>query len=262
MSQDLFKEKRAQKAEAKRLNDVAVNRVMILFALVFISVFVMIMMADRFAKNEDVFVLDILPWVQIGLGVLTVAAGVWCYICKKKGTDETYRILKSTYLLGTAVTLLIPALLYNFIGMGGVIAVMIGGLVLCYVHNFYPRDFELYSYLTAAGAVCLYAASLNRANPVLTLTSVIKTGATAVAILLGAAAIVVVLLAKSGKISCKKCRKALPHNTQAYPFLIGGALMLAGGVLAFFWAVGALYAVYALLAAYLVIAIVYSIKMI
>lgn len=254
--------KKERKAEEQKLNDVAVNRVMILFTLTVVGVVVLNILRNVVGKNEYIFVLNVLPFVQIGTALLVAAAAIWFYLCRKNNVDETYRLFKSSYVLGTAITIFVPALLYKYTHVTGAIVIMVAALVLCYVYNFYPRDFYMYSILTAVGAVLMYAAGLGKAY--LTLFTIVKIAAGIVAIAVAIATLAVTLKVRkcNGKLEFFGKKISFGGSFKYYPFVIGAVILLLGTIVSFVAGAATVYALCAFFAAYLVIAIIYSIKMI
>ncbi len=266
MSMNSLSEKKVKKAEADKRNDVAVNRVMILFALTVIAVLTMNLLQSNFGGGMVTFMTVVLPIMTVCLGVLTLAALAWHIVCIKKQKDQTYRILKSSYIFGTALTLFVAALACLLIPSVSCVTVatvvMIAALVLCYVHNFYPTDFFLYSLVTAVSALFLLAIKDAQLIPAthITASKAIMLVVAALAICFAAAVLAVTLMARKGKLKVGKKAIRVPHNANLYPFFIGAVLLLAGTVLMLFFPIATI-AIGALFAAYLVIAIIYSVKM-
>jgi len=158
--------------------------------------------------------------------------------------------------------LFIPILTYKYTRVTGAIVVLIAALVLCYVYNFYTKDFFIYSVLTACGAVLMYAAGLGKAQ--LTLFTIVKivAGVLALAIAVVTAVLAFKASKNGGKLSIGKKNISLGKGFKYYPLFIGSAILFVGTVAALLFGAVTVYALCALFAAYLVIAIIYSIKMI
>lgn len=244
--------------EKELLSNVVTSKMIIVFMALVLAIVLMVRVCTSGA--EAAFVLA-LPYASIAFGVLTAAALVWSLLCKKNGVDEKRRVFSSPLLLGLAASGLFTCLLYT--GIGGafrMILVLIAFALLFFVYQIYSADFFVTSVAAVAGAVASAiihgALSGSFANKGVFVASA---AAAFAAVVLAFAAWFVFTLQKAGKVaflgtSVKKTSRMVP--AALYAVLAVAVLAVAAS---FF--VSLLYCVAAVAVAYLVVAIIYTVKL-
>lgn len=245
--------------EKEQLSNVITGKMVIVFLALVLAIVVLVRVSTTGA--EPAFVLS-LPYVAIAFGALTAAALVWCLICKKRGVNEKMRVFSSPLLLGIAASGLFTALLYT--GIGGafrMILVLIAVALLFFVYQIYSVDFFLCSTAAVAGAV---SAAVIRGAMTGSFGSskifVAAAAATFAAAMLIFAFGLILRLDREGKI--KLGGETLKKPAHMLPVALYAVLAVSlVAVVASFFVPGLLYCIAAIAVAYLIVAIIYTVKM-
>lgn len=248
------KEKRAQEAEAA--SNAITYRMTIVFALLVVGILALIRVTQ--SASSEMWLLGALPVFRIVTGALLVAALVFRIVIRAKKTDESKRVLSSTFLCGIAGTLFVAAMAYYPLGASRIIAWFLAAALLFFVYEIYAVDFFLFSVVTVVGAI---AASLV-GSPAFRGHETAVTAAAVVAVLIAIAAVSYVAgnLEKNGAAPFAGRKIVAPAGMKALNAYIGcGAALLAViGVICFGHA---LWFIAALAVVYLIFGIIYTVKL-
>ncbi len=240
-----------------RSNAVTNKMTAIFCALVVLSIFFIKLSQD--SAFELWFMTKALLWVQIGCGVLFLAALAWRIVSLRRHTDEHLTVFSSALLLGAAASLLGIMLLYlNFGAFRSIVTALVLTL-LFFVYEVYPLDFFLFSIVISVGGM---AASL-AGSPAFGIARVHYVNiALAVIVLLstGICSLIMFRLKRDKKIEIAGHKILLaPDARPAVVYAAGVAALLAVGGAILFGHI--LYFVAALCAIYLLVAIFYTVKL-
>jgi len=254
--------KRKDITPVQKKSDTIANRMMVIFVASLVAIVSLLLVNKNFGKFVYKAFYEF-PFVEIA-GLLVLAAGIVFFVMrKKKGTDETYLTFTSTMALVGSAVICIFCLAFRYILINGVVIGLVVVSILTFVFWLYNKDFFAYSLITAVSALCLAAIGGVPGGGILKTAA---TGAlTVLAFLLPVltAAAVIVVKKNGGKLILRgKKRTVMPKDGSYYPFAVTAGVTLAAAVLSLFVPGAELYGNIALLASYLVIAIVYTVKMI
>lgn len=250
--------KRSQEQE-----ELIVNRLMVLFIAATVLVVTLLLLK----KNETLSYVQtlnvVLPFVQIGFGLLTLAAAAYFIILRVKHINDGAKIFSSPVLLGTALFLLMIALLYRSFEINTHIIIVIAVSAFCFIYAFYPRSFFFFSLAAAAGGIGVYCARYGLPS-VLSVKMAIVALFRILSFALPVAAAVLFILARRGA-GNKPRGNRFPVIGDGYnspAFIIGAGLLLACAATVTFLPGLAFYTLVVYFGAYLVSAIVCTVKMI
>ena len=240
------------KTEAKKNSDAVLNRIMLIFA-VCIGAATFILM-NKGGPVERTFVIRLLPWCQITGAVLFIAALVYYFIKRSKGSDESGHVITSSLLLSAAAVLLAILVSYKFLGTSLIIAFLITVMIIAMTRHYYPASFMWLTVFAAIGAALVIAAKSSlAAGGIFTVFAVIGK---ILAFLWPLCGIILALKIKknSGIVETKSGDyKMFEKDESALPFVIIGALCVIGALAACLfssfasWGAAAIVAVYAVL---------------
>lgn len=240
--------------------DTIVNRMMLVFIEAIAAVVICLIIA-RSGKTENHFVAKVLPILRYIFIGATAVSIIWRIICKKRGIDESRRIITSTMLLNTSAVLLISSVIYTSVNNSGVIAFIVAATVLAFVKVFYQYDFTLVTLLMFVGIIGLLAVRKTLTG-YLPNDIVIWTFRAVCAFIVPVYALIQALTASKNNGKAALFGRSFPEGTIYWPFFAASALILAGAVAGIFFAPIAVYAAGAALVLFLVCAIVYTVKLV
>jgi len=249
MNKDMkIKQKKQEKKEKLRLEDVKFYRLMVEFILAVFLIYAVV-----HAGNNMIFAANTLAPVLIPVtGVLFAASAVWVVICKKRAVDETYKVVTSVGLFGNlAVLFFTSAHIRLFMKRDTLLLSLILVSLLYFVYSIYNRNFFIYSLFTASGFIALHHATMTSAtfSP---FARLLVLGALVLAFAIPAASIIYVIMRLVNKKATKKV---------ALSYIVSALAVLAGAVLVMLSPIAVIYAEFLLLAIYLVIAVAYTVKL-
>lgn len=257
-----LKDKIAAREEQEKRDDLLANRMLVLMVAVTFLIVVMLLIKKNNPTFEAVFILHALNWVRIGFGVLFAAALVNYIVKRRNNADESGKLINSSLLLCGASTLLVISLLFTKLLTTGCVAVLLAAAVLYFIFCFYQRDFFWYTVMTYCGALLIYLASLRLGGG--TIKTIAKIVGKCAAFVLPVIVMIAVLVIRSrlGSLTIGgKKRRIMRSGYLYYPFIVCPAVTIAGAALSMFIPAAMVYAVVAMFAVFLIIAIVYTIKM-
>lgn len=243
--------------EKEKLSNVITNKMITVFLALVFAVVVLVRVSSTGA-SELGFVLA-LPYIRIAFAVLTAAALVWYIVRRKRGADERMCVFSSPLLLGISATGLFASVMYT--GFGGAFRTVLALLaitLLFFVYQIYAVDFFLCSVAVVTG--CLAASVVSSAG-----FGTWKVLVTILAVLLSAAAsaacmYIVARLDREGKIVL--CGKKLKRPMRMVPAAVYTASAVAfAGVLVSLCFGYLLYCIAAIAVVYLIVAIIYTVKL-
>lgn len=250
------------KADTVRRDDFLANRMMSLLLTATALIVALLLFKKNNNHFEALFIINILPFFRAGLGLTFIAALVYFIIRRKKQTDESMKFFGSPILLASASVLFGISCMFPYLLVMGTVICLIAAVLLYFVFCFYPRDFFWFSVMTLAGIVLLYASSLDPTSGMV--KNIVKTAAKASAIILPTIFIIALWIFRNadGYVMIRGSKvKIMKSGYRYYPFFAAAAVTLIGSVGARF-SLGTVYSVIFLLAVYLLIAIIYTVKMI
>lgn len=240
--------------EKEYLSSVITNKMIIVFlALVFAIAFLMKVGSASMLGGF----LAVLPYIQLGFTVLTAAALVWYIVCRKRGVDEKRRVLSSPLLLGLCASGLFVALVfYGFGDPFKVILSLLALTLLFFVYQVFGVDFYLASVAAVSSAIAqaIFGASFGMWQiPVSVLAALIALAASVSAVY------VTLTLQRDGKLRLfgKKLRR--PAYTVPAAIVTVSAVSVLGMAAALLFPL--LYCIAAIAFVYLVVAIIYTVKL-
>lgn len=257
-----FKEKSGKKLATEKRDDFLSNRIMLLLIALTVIIVTLLLLRKNNNNFEAGFIIGPLLGFRIGTGVLFAAAAVNFIIKKNAKTDESFKYFNSAFLLGISVVLFVLMLAFPYVLTIGTVIGLIGALLLYFLYCFYQRDFFVYASLTCVGSLLIYFSSLGITAG--TLKSIVKVAGKWLAVILPALFIIALLLLKKSDGSVViggKTVKLMRPGYNYYPFFVCSAITLAGSALTIIIGAAMIYAQIALFAAFIVIAIIYTIKM-
>jgi len=257
-----FKEKSSQKIAMEKREDFLSNRIMIVFVTLTVLIVTLLLLRKNNNNFEASLITGPLLGIRIGLGVLFAASVGYFAYKKKSHADESFKYFNSSFLLGCAAVLFVVSLVFPYILTLGTVVVLIAALLLYFLYCFYAGDFFAYSVMTAIGSLFIYASSLGVTAGAV--KGIVKFAAKGCAVILPVIVIIAlfVLRSSNGDIQLKGKRvKIMRPGYNYYPFFVGAVITFAGSLASLFFAPAMLYAQIVLFVAYIVIAIIYTIKM-
>jgi hypothetical protein len=251
--------KRSQEQE-----ELIVNRLMGLFIAATLLVVGFLLLK----KNETLAYVKmlntVLPFVQIGFGILTLAAVVYFIIKKVKHKDESTKTFSSPIILALSVFLFAISLLYRSFEINTHIIIVIVVTAFCFIYAFYPRSFFYLSLVAAIGGIGIYCARYGVPS-LLSAKMAIVALFRVLSFALPVAVAILFFLARRGAGGKKTRGNKFPVLGDGYNnpvFIIGAALLLAGAVTVTFIPNLVFYTLVVYFGAYLVSAIICTVKMI
>lgn len=252
------------KSRSKRsVSDVVFSRIMTAFVAVVVGVFG-ILFANKKISIMARFITYVLP-VLLVLSALAVVGAVVFYVKRgKSDVDERKKLLTGANVLGAAIIFALSNLAYRLtFDEVTVVYILVSAFVLYFVWHSFGKDFFAYSALTSLSMILLHVGGVERGK---TLGRIFEIGARSLVVVLGAAAIVLGLLLRSGKGTLKLGSRSIrffnENDGHVYPLIIGGALAVASGVAAFVVSSASVFAISALAIVYVVIAIIYVLRIV
>ena len=240
--------------EKEMLSSIVTNKMIIVFlALVFAIAFLMKVGSAAMLPGF----IAALPYVQLGFAVLSAAALVWYVLCKKRGVDEKRRVLSSPLLLGlSAAGLFVALVFYGFGDPFKVILALLALTLLFFVYQVFGVDFYLASVAAVASAITatVYGASFGAWQiPVSALATLIALAAAVFAVYVSA------VFDKRDRVVLGAFKLRRPQHTVPLAIFAVAAVsvlaMLASILLPLIWCVAAIALVY------VVVAIIYTVKL-
>lgn len=253
VAKEIKKEKNTSPSKKNTAKNIAVYRMLIVAVAAVAAIFTLCSIRSDSATEYN-FVFNVLPAMTGVCAVLLVAAVVYAVSAKKifpAGTAS--HAVTPMMLVGTAAAALAVVLFYKQLSGTKLIIGLIVVALLYFVKYLYGGSFYLFSAYTALSAVVIELISVNS-------SAVVELIFRVLAIAAGAFVLVLALMAKTGK-SNKLTTLLMKKEADAYPYMATSAVLVLAGVLAFVISSVAFYATLALLICYLVIAIIYTIKM-
>lgn len=251
------------KKSIEERDDFLANRLMALLVAVTALIVILLLLKKNNNIFEALFIINVLPFVRLGSGLIFIAAAVNFIIKRLRHADESMKFFGSPMLFGIALLLFGISIIFTYLLVIGTVICFIAALLIYFIYCFYQRDFFWFSIVTAAGTVLLYTSSLSTTTGLL--KNIIKTAAKTSAVILPVLFIIAVLIFRRAD-GCvmlhKKKIRLMKSEYSYYPFIVAPAITLAGSVTALFFYGSMIYSMIILLAAYLVIAIIYTVKMI
>jgi len=250
------------KADIERRDDFLANRMMALLIAVTAVIVMLLLLKKNNIHFEAQFIIYALPFFQIGLGLAFISSLIYHIIRKKRKIDDSKKFFGSSMLLGSAALLSGISLAFTYLLVTGTVICLIAAVMLYFIYCFYQRDFFWFSVITAAGTVFLYTGSLD--PTAVPLKNIIKTAAKGSAVLLPLIFIAAILILRraDGHIMLNgKKTKIMRKEYRYYPFITAAVITFAGSAAVLFIPGIMIYSIILLLAAYLLIAIIYTIKM-
>ncbi len=247
--------------QTEKNEETKINRLMLFFALAAVAVVALLLVNKNVPLyyREAAVILHVIPWLKIVSVIALVVSAVFWFVSKKKNAEEAnIRIFSNATWLALSAMLVAIAFSYEYFQIPGAVTVIIAFLVLAFIESIYSKDFFAYSVYTCIGAILLYVCG--RSNTVSLFKNVLKYGIKALAIVIPVLVIVlgVMLIKNGGKIGNLSLLKP---GYKLYPFFVTSAVILASAVLSFIFSSLMIYAIIAVFAVYLIIAIVYTVKM-
>ncbi|MDD6799722.1 MAG: hypothetical protein PUE85_04815 [Firmicutes bacterium] len=255
-----------RKKRDEKTEELLVNRLMLLFVAAIVAVVALLAIKKNGMFAMASFIMNVLPWAILISGLLLAGAAALFIYRRVKHIDDSMKVFSSGVLLFVAAMLFLLFSTYEFVnrtsdGFSVTIAAIIIVTALCFIFSFYSRDFFRYSLFTAVGAALLYYSrgSVDFAS------GASRAVVTVLAALLAAAVIVFMLVLRSngGKISLGgKTITVMARNHKYYPFFIGAGSLLCALAFSAICSSLSIYALFAFAAVYLIIAIIYTVRMI
>lgn len=244
-------------------DDFLVNRLMFLVVAATALIVILLLLRKNNSSFEAQFIGNVLDYIRLGTGLLFAAAVIYFIVKRIQHADESMIFFGSPILLGTASVLFGIAVMFTWLLVIGTVIFIISALILYFIFCFYQRDFFWISITAAAGSLFIYAGTFGVTAGLL--KNIFKAAFKYSAVILPLIFIIgMILLRRAGGcviINGKKVRLMKPEY-KYYPFFVILAMTLIGSVSTMLLPAAMIYSVAALLAVYLVIAIVYTVKMI
>jgi hypothetical protein len=241
-------------------NEAVLNRMMLVL-VVAISVVSMLIFGHG-GRWERMFVSYALPWCQLASAVLFIAAFVYYIYMRRSGTDESNRVITSSFCLVVSAVALSVFLTYNLVGSSYITAAFITAVTLmAFAARYYPVSFFCLTVFTSVGLGFLLAARSGTSNSLF--YTILAVAAKVIAVLIPIAGAVWAFVKKKKKGGIRfdsGIRPVFRENESAVPFYVMAALLLAGAATVSFLSGFTVYAVAVISAAYLIIGIIYTIK--
>lgn len=248
MKKDIKTRKEKKKAE-RRAEDIKLYRLMVEFVLAVVMVLGVISLAKA---NQIYIAQNVMPIVCVATGILFAAAAIGFILVKRKGTNESGKIITSAGVFGNAAVLFFAsAHYYLFCDIKQLALSIVIVSLLYFVYSIYGGPFYRYSLSTAAGFLALSVAMIDN-SAVISLATLLMKGAYLLAYVIPVLSIVLVIIGKAK-------RKVSTNLTVSV--IISSLIILAGAVLFILDPAAVVYSIFALLAYYLVTTVVYTVKM-
>ncbi len=219
-----------------RRNDTVINRAMIVFALLLLTVFTLLSVRNwldtgaAVSKYEAyIKAVRFLPILPIAV---TALAAVFFIKCRKENKDERLKVFSSAFLLSVALVFLVVSVLisrYVYTGYVPAIVFVILVSVLYFIAISFPGSYLVMTVFNAFGAFAIYAFHLVSPIDSPVLHYVLR----ALAILVAIAFIVLLYKAKAGGGEYRGIRILQP-NSDYYPAVIAASLFILFTVLGIF----------------------------
>lgn len=258
-------EKKRRKAAREERDEVLGNRMVVLMLLTFVAVFALAMCRAyqvHIQAGMALFIADGLLWVRLALGALFVASGIFFFSCRRKGADESKKVLSSGVLCALAGILFLASLLFPTILYAGLMVYFGGAFLLYLIYCIYQKDFFAFALLMVAGTLLIYLASLSLGAG--TFRDALKIVCKVLAIVLPicAGALILYCYKHEGTVTIggKKIR-LMKENRSYVSLLTACAVLLLCAVLVLFFAGLLRYLLTLLLAVFLVFTIIYTVKL-
>jgi len=250
------------KEDIQQKNNAIVNRMMAMFILATAAV-VILLMIKRNGGVERAFVLDWLIYLKIASGVLLAGAIAFFAFRRKKRVDESLKIFNSATLLILAIVLFAVFMLYQYFNNTAMIMLVIASLVLSFVYSFYQKDYYYYSIFTVIMFLFMYFLRAGISGIMWRNILYYISCGLIFLIPIAVAVFFMYLKSRNGKLKLgSKINIVMKPSHLYYPFFVGAAIAVVGGVIGLTLASYLIYIMIALLAVYLLFGIIYTIKMI
>lgn len=253
------KKKSVKKTEKK--SQVVLYRLLMVLALDILAIAFFISIKKE-ASRESFFVFDVLPVLTIVFAALSVVSIGYYAFTKAKHVDISKYICTPAMISGIMLVSLAICLLYKSVSLQKIVVSLIIVNILYFIYYLYKRSFFIYSLLTAFSYLIIVTlGSVTYFSDKGGFYTALKV--TAIVIALAAGAFVLAAKGKGGKISVGKREISLcedKFDLIAFAATIG--LLVISVVISFFAAGFTSYMSIVLLMSFLVIAIIYTIKMI
>lgn len=242
--------------EKEMLSSVITNKMTLVFLALVFAVVVLVRVSTL--GGELAFVMA-LPYIRIAFGALTAASLVWWLLAKRRGVNFRMQTFSAPLFVGLFASGLFASLMYT--GLGGAfrtVLVLLAFALLFFVYQIYAVDFFLCSVSVVVG--CIAAAVVGSAG-FANLYLLAAIPAVFAAIVAAAACIYVTFtLDRYGKmvILGKKIRRPIRMVPTAIYVAAAAALL---GVLVSALVGYLLYCIAAVIAVYLVVAIIYTVRL-
>ena len=263
MGNNVRQSKREENDLIREHDDFKSNRLMILMVSATALVVALLLMKKNIGNFEPIFILNVLLYVRIALGVIFAASLAFFIVKRRKLSDESGKYISSSVILGVSALLLIVSLVFEYIRTNGAVLFIISAFLLYFLYCFYARDFFWYSVFTVVCAGLMYSCSL--ATTIGLLKNVIKVSMKGFAFVIPMLVVLaLIMLRRSGGIiefRGKKIRLIRPGYNY-YPFFCAAAVSIAGSIIIILFPSLLIYGLIALFAFYLLFAIIYTVKMI
>lgn len=244
-----LKEKKEKKAAAIKQEDIKLYRLMIEFVLAIILVSAVI----ASGKGNEIFIIGtVLPVFNIVSAVLFAASAIYFVLVKRRGINETEKIVTSAGIFGNAAVLFLSgAHYYLFMDAKQLSLSLVIVTLLYFVYSIYEKRFFDFSLFAAMGFLALSHSTLALGSIGTLATLLVRVSLVlAFAIPLFTIVRAIVRLAK-GKLTAK----------YFICVILAALVTVAGAVLVLVYPSAVIYAVFALLAVYLATTVVYTVKM-
>ena len=251
--------KKAERIKDKeRLSAVVTNKMVIVFLALVFAVAVLVRVSSRGAT--EIGFIRALPFISIGLAVLTAAALVYYIVSARKKVDARYAVFSAPLLLGIFASGLFASLIYTTIGGAfRTVLVMLALALLFFVYEIFSIDFFACS--VAAVSSCIFAALATSAGVPAGMTVAVDIIAVLVSAVTCFGGIYFVnRLVKDRRLEIfgRKFRK--PQN--CVPAAVNTVMAVSFAALIFALVSGyLLYAIAVIAVAYIVAAIIYTVKL-
>ena len=255
-------DKQTVKSNQRRRDNMLGNRLMAALLLVSVLVLGLLLLDYKFRRSMAGFILYVLPVVDIILALCVSTSLIYLVIQKRSRTDESLKFFSSTSLFVASVIGLFVSLAFPKIGTAGALIVLIGSLLLFFVYVVYPADFFAFTILLFAGAGLMFACTMEMSGTIF--KDIVKYILKALAFLIPIAAIALGIVLRKNK-GCLPFRtkriRIMKKGYHYYPIFSAAAFILAGAFAVTLLPAALMYVLVAFLAIFLVVAIIYTIKM-
>lgn len=258
MSSNIKDKKKKSAVKTEKKTQTILFRLMMVLALDIIGVSLLKYIKDARGR-EEFFVYTALPKLTIIFAALSVLALGYFVFAKIKKINTSKHTCTPLMILGTMLVCLFICMFYKNIQLQKIIITIFVMSLLYFVYYLYKRSFWIYSIYSAAAymAMLLFGQFTN----IRELNISIKIAAIIASVGIGILAAVIIVRGGAKKIG--KGRVTLfEDKLDAVPFSVTSGLLLITAAVSFFTSAITGYMCIALFASFLIIAIVYTIKMI